>query len=129
MQELLLLAAAGALGTISRYALGGFTHKLLGQNFPYGTLAVNVAGCFLIGFLMHLGLSTTLLSRTARMALTIGFLGAFTTFSSFSYETIRLIEQGLWQGALLNISANLILGLLATFGGLSLGRAIFGGAL
>jgi len=127
MQELLLLAAAGALGTISRYALGGFTHKLLGQNFPYGTLAVNLIGCFLIGFLMHVGIATTLLSRTARMMLTIGFLGAFTTFSSFSYETIRLVEQGLWWGAGLNIMLNLTLGLLATIGGLALSRALFGG--
>ncbi len=128
MRELLVLALAGALGTVGRYSLSGWAYRVLGERFPFGTLAVNVAGCALIGLVMEIGLSTELLSRPARAAITVGFLGAFTTFSTFSYETLRYIEDGAWWPALANTLANVVLGLAAAWAGLSLGRAMFGGA-
>jgi fluoride exporter len=128
MQELLLLALAGAIGTLSRFGLGGLVYRLTGGAFPYGTLAVNLVGCFTIGLVMHLGLNSALLSRSARTMIAIGFLGAFTTFSSFSFETVKMLEGGLYWPAALNIGANLLLGLLATMGGIGVGRLIVGGA-
>jgi len=128
VREILILGAAGGLGTIGRYAISGWAYRWLGERFAWGTLAVNVAGCLLIGFLMELGLSSEALGRQTRLALTVGFLGALTTFSTFSYETLRYVEDGAYGLALANTAANLLLGLLATWGGLMAARALLGGA-
>ena len=104
------------------------SHRLLGAGFPYGTLAVNVIGSFMIGLVIQVGLSTDLVPPTWRLALTVGFLGAFTTFSTFSYETLGYLEDGAWSIAGLNILANVLLAMIAVFCGVSLGRALFGGA-
>ncbi|RJQ38034.1 MAG: fluoride efflux transporter CrcB [Dehalococcoidia bacterium] len=127
MRMLLLLAAAGALGTLSRYGLGGLVQKVAGYGFPYGTLIVNGLGCLAIGFIMQIALSTDIIPANFRIAATIGFLGAFTTFSTFSYETVRFLEDGAWVAALLNIGSNLGVSLLATLSGILLGRIILGG--
>jgi CrcB protein len=128
VREILILAVGGAAGAVSRYALSGWAHDLLGERFPYGTLAVNVLGCFCIGVAMQAGLSADLFSRSARLAITVGFLGAFTTFSTFGYETVRAIEDGAWNTAFTNVAANVMLGLFATWGGLQVARQIWGGA-
>ena len=128
MRELLFLAGAGAAGAVSRYALSGWTHRLFGDRFAYGTLAVNVLGSFLIGLVMHAALSADLLTREARVAVTIGFLGAFTTFSTFSYETMKAIEDGEWGTAAANVILNVLLCLGATWLGLLAARQIWGGA-
>jgi CrcB protein len=125
--QILYLAIAGALGTLSRYGLSGLTQRLTGAGFPYGTLLVNVLGSLLIGFLMQLGLSTDIIPRSLRIAATIGFMGAFTTFSTFSYETVRYLQDGAWLLASLNIVANLALCLTGTFIGLALGKVAAGG--
>lgn len=125
---LVLIAVFGALGALSRYGVGQLSYRVLGSQFPYGTLAVNVIGCFLLGLLMHVGLTTTLVSDTMRTALSIGFLGAFTTFSTFGYETVYYLEQSDWRQAALNVATNLVLGLMAVFAGLVLGRTMVGGA-
>lgn len=127
MREMLYLAIAGALGALSRYGLSGLSYRVLGEAFPWGTLVVNVLGSFLIGLIAHLGLSTDVLSPASRTAVTVGFLGALTTFSTFSYETIGYLEDGDWRTAALNITANLIACLLAVAAGMALGRLLTGG--
>ena len=128
MNVILLVAAAGALGSLSRYALSGAVYNALGQNFAYGTLVVNVVGSFLLGLLMQLGLNTDLIPPHLRTAAAIGFIGAFTTFSTFTYETVQFIQDGAWGAALLNIITSLILGIAAVFAGIFTGRLIAGGA-
>ena len=127
MRIILFLAGAGALGALARYGLGGLVQKITGPGFPYGTLIINVLGCLAIGFIMQIALNTDIIPATLRIVVTIGFLGAFTTFSTFSYETIMLLEDGALAPALLNIGANVGLGLIATFSGLVLGRITLGG--
>lgn len=128
MRLILLIAVAGGLGAISRYALSCAAVRVLGSDFPYGTLLVNILGCLLIGLLMHIGLTTDIIPRSLGLVLSIGFLGSFTTFSMFSYETVRYIQDGAWLGVAGNIGANVILGILATIAGLTLGQVIFGGS-
>jgi fluoride exporter len=127
LREVIFLALAGALGTLSRYGLSGLVQRLAGAGFPYGTLAVNILGSLIIGLIMQVGLSTDIIPRTLRLVITLGFLGAFTTFSSFSYETISFLEDGAWLMASLNIVSNLGLCLLSTFLGMTIGRIILGG--
>ncbi len=128
MREIFLIGIAGALGSVSRYWVSGWTYQVFGERFPYGTLAVNLLGCLLIGFVMQVGLNTEILTRTARVAIAVGFLGAFTTLSTVSYETLRLLQDGIWWAALGNMGMNLGIGLAATWAGFSLARAIIGGS-
>ena len=123
----LYIAVAGALGALSRWGISLAGYRLFGTGFAWGTLIANVMGCFLLGFLMHVCLVSDKISNTMRMAITVGFLGALTTFSTFSYETVGYIEDGSWTLAIGNIAANLIIGLGATIGGLILARTLFGG--
>jgi len=127
MRQIIFLAVAGALGALSRYALGGLVQRMTGVIFPYGTLVINVLGCLVIGYIMQLALTTDVISPNLRLIVTIGFLGAFTTFSTFSYETMKLMEDGAFVSAIINIASNVGLGLLATFLGLWLGRITLGG--
>ena len=124
MKELVAIAAAGALGTLGRYSISRWAYHALGPHFAYGTLAVNVVGCFLLGFLMQVGMTSEAIPRTLRLALTTGFLGAFTTFSTFGYETVRYVENGTLGLAAANIGANVAVGLLAAWGGLAAARAL-----
>jgi fluoride exporter len=100
------IAFFGALGCVSRYWLSSWTNLLTGKGFPFGTLLVNVVGSFLLGLLLEGSLRNSHLSIELRMGIAVGLLGGFTTFSTFSYETLRLVEQGsLWQASL-NIGLN-----------------------
>jgi CrcB protein len=94
---------------------------------PWGTLAVNVLGSFFLGLIMHLGVVTSILSPTLRLALTTGVLGGFTTYSTFNYETIRYIQDGAWRLGLGNMALTLVVCLAAGFAGVALGRLLFGG--
>jgi fluoride exporter len=127
LKEILLLALGGALGSISRYGLSGFTQRLTNSGFPFGTLTVNILGSLMIGFIMQIGLNTDLIPRSLRIMLTLGFLGAFTTFSTFSYETIRYFEDGAWITGSLNVCLNVILCLGATLIGMAAARLTAGG--
>jgi len=91
----------GAIGTLARYALQGIVQHRTGAVFPTGTLVVNLSGCLLLGFLGQLTLNRMVISPDMRVAMTIGFFGGFTTFSSFSWETVKMLEDGewLWGGA------------------------------
>lgn len=104
METVLYIAVFGALGCLSRYYLSGWIYELFGRAFPYGTFAVNIVGAFLIGLIMEFSLRSALVSPQLRIGLTIGFLGGLTTFSTFSYETFRLLEDG----ELLIASANVL---------------------
>ena len=127
MLQLVWIAIAGALGAVSRWGISRTGYALFGTGFAWGTLIANVLGCFLLGFLMYTSLNTDKIPETLRTALAIGFLGALTTFSTFSYETISYIEDGAWMLAVLNIGANLVIGLGATVAGLYLARIFFAG--
>jgi fluoride exporter len=124
--RLLLICLGGAVGTGARYLIGGLTARWLGPEFPYGTLFINVLGSFLIGFIQQVGLTTLAIPETTRLVLTIGVMGGFTTYSSFSYETIRLIENGSWLGATTNIVLTTGLCLVVCVLGLGLGRVVVG---
>ena len=108
----LSLMAGGALGTLSRYLLGGFFYSILGTQFPYGTMIVNLAGCLLIGFLAVLSEEKLLLGPNMRLLLMVGFCGAFTTFSTFIFETANLMHDGETFRAFLNVLASVILGFI-----------------
>ena len=104
MGRALLIGLAGGLGTLARYAIGLWARHALGTGFPYGTLIVNVAGCFLISIIVQIGLMTTLLSPTVRLTLTTGFIGGLTTYSSFNLETTLLLREHAWVTAFANVS-------------------------
>lgn len=124
MYQLLAIAAAGALGSVLRFVMSQGINQWTGIKFPLGTLCVNVLGCLLIGFLSMLFIERLATLPIWRAAILIGFLGGFTTFSSFSLDTFNLFEQGYLAGALLNVVSSLVLCLLATVIGVYLGRSL-----
>jgi len=122
IQKLLWLALAGALGTISRYALAGFVHKIGGASFPWGTFVVNVIGCFVAGLLWALFENRWPVSGEMRVIVLVGFMGAFTTFSAFILETGELVRAAEWVRAIANVVFQNGLGFTALFIGMMLGR-------
>ena len=122
--NLIALAVFGAAGALMRFGVSKVAPRIFGTNFPYGTLVVNVLGCLAIGFFMELGTSSEALPKWLKTAITVGFLGAFTTFSAFGYETLLLIRQGSIWSALASVSANLVAGILAVGLGLVICKAI-----
>jgi CrcB protein len=124
VRELLAILVGGAAGAVSRFWLANGVYAWLGRGFPWGTLVVNVLGSFVMGLLYVLLLERGALSGEWRALLLVGFLGAFTTFSSFSIETLVLIEQGYLGRAFANIWVSLLSCLLSCWLGLLLGRLI-----
>lgn len=122
MQKLLLIGLAGALGALARYSLGGLVQRFTGATFPWGTFVVNIIGAFLFGLIWSLVEQRLVISVEARVIILSGFLGAFTTFSSFMFETSSLIGEAQWGLALLNVGGQIVLGLAAMFLGLAAGR-------
>ncbi|HSL52032.1 MAG TPA: fluoride efflux transporter CrcB [Candidatus Deferrimicrobiaceae bacterium] len=122
-----LICMGGAVGTGARYLLGGVVARWAGPDFPYGTLLINVLGSFLIGLVQQVGLSSLLIPEALRLALAIGVLGGFTTYSSFSYETIKLLEAGSWAAATAYVALTTALCLACCAAGLSLGRVLIEG--
>lgn len=121
MDKWLLVLVGGSLGAASRYGLGLLTARLWGTGFPWGTLVANLSGCFIIGLLFALADRTRLLSPDVRLLLITGYLGALTTFSSFSLETVTAGRAGLVMQSLANILINNLGGLFLTYLGLRLG--------
>lgn len=122
----LLVAAGGAIGAALRYLLGGLIASRLGPDFPWGTFVVNISGCLLIGAVLGL-VERGALPPEARLFLAVGVLGGYTTFSTFGYETVSLLEGGEILAAALNAFGQLALGLVAVYLGLAAAR-ILGGA-
>jgi CrcB protein len=117
---LLLIGLFGGAGCISRYLISSGLNAWLGKAFPYGTFSVNIIGSFIIGIIFEVALRGSVISPTLRIALTTGFLGGLTTFSSFSFETVELLLNGKYFVALLNIVGSLVVCFLATYLGISL---------
>ena len=128
MREIFALGVAGAAGAVGRYAVSGWAYRIFGDRFAYGTLIVNVVGSFLLAIIMQIAIGSDLIPYHWRLPITVGFFGAFTTFSTFSYETVRYLEDGSWLLATTNILANVTLCLVATVLGLAAGRVFLGGA-
>lgn len=122
--QLIYIGIFGGLGCMARFLASDWAYQLAGRGLPYGTLLVNIVGSFLLGFLMTFGLRTTLVSPELRIGLSVGFMGGFTTFSTFSYETLKLLEEGsVWQAGV-NIVLNVFLCLLFALLGMLLARQI-----
>jgi len=117
MTQALAIAAGGAIGALLRYWASTGVHAWLGRGFPYGTLFVNVLGSLLMGFLYIWLLDRMAVSPIVRAFLLIGVLGAFTTFSTFSMETLRLVQQGGWGQAAVNVALSVGGGLVAAWAG------------
>lgn len=121
----LLVAAGGAIGAVLRYLLGSWIQGRLGPDFPWGTFVVNVSGCLLIGAVLGV-VERGALPAEARLFVAVGVLGGYTTFSTFGYETLRLIESGEIIPALFNAFGQLALGLVAVYLGLAAARVLAG---
>lgn len=124
MGKLFLIGLAGFIGTISRYWLSGVLARRYGETFPLGTLVVNLVGCFLVGLLFYLLQERFLVNQTFRTVVLIGFLGGFTTFSSFGLQTFTLLQDGEFGLALLNVSIANIFGLFLVWAGYTLARIL-----
>ncbi len=122
MIKLLIIGAGGFLGAILRYEVSGWAHKLFGSSFPFGTLSVNVLGSFFLGFFLVLANSRFMIPDVYKNLIAVGLLGAFTTFSTFSYETMALLQVNLLRQAALNITLNIVMGLLAVWLGIVVAR-------
>ncbi|GBD36306.1 Putative fluoride ion transporter CrcB [bacterium HR36] len=120
IEKVLWLATAGSLGTLARWALSGLVHRYWNGSFPSGTMTVNVMGCFLFGIIWQLGQQRLVLRTDVRFIVLAGFMGAFTTFSTFVFETDNLLRTGQWWYAAGNLFGQIILGLI----GLRLGIAL-----
>jgi CrcB protein len=123
-RNILLVGVGGLAGSILRYLVALYFARQATSGFPFGTLAVNLAGCFLIGILFAISEKGDLLSPEMRVLLTTGFCGGFTTFSTFSYESIRLIQDGELLFVALYAGGSVVAGLLLTYLGMLLIRSI-----
>jgi CrcB protein len=122
--RILFLLVLGAAGTLARYGLQGLVQERAGTSFPTGTLVVNLTGCFLLGGLAQYALHHLSVPPEWRIGITIGFFGAFTTFSSFGWETVKMLEDGDWARAGLYVFASLIGGLFAVLAGIRIADRI-----
>jgi CrcB protein len=118
------IAVGSALGGVSRYLVGGMVQRVLDTTFPAGTLVVNLTGSFLLGLFLRYALETPTLTPELRAFLTIGFCGGYTTFSTFSYETVALLEDGEWIRAGIYAALSLLLALVATILGFMVARGV-----
>ncbi len=122
--QLLVVGLGGFIGAIMRYQLSGWVYRLTGSGLPYGTLAVNVAGSFILGGFLYLSGQRLALDPLWRSFIAVGMMGALTTFSTFSWETIQYLQEGQITLAGLNIVLNVLLTLIAVWAGTSLARMI-----
>jgi CrcB protein len=124
LEQIMLVGIGGALGSVLRLLASVLATKWLGGEFPYGTLIVNISGAFLIGLVQHLGTEALVIPNHARVFLTTGMMGGLTTYSTFSYETVRLMEANAWHQAWVNIIVTTTVCLSLCFVGIAVGRLI-----
>lgn len=124
MRQTLLVGLAGLVGTLARYWLAGRVAARYGEEFPWGTLFVNVSGCFVAGVLFQLTSERALIAEPWRTALLVGLLGGFTTFSAYGLQTFGLLRDGHFALAAANVAAANVLGLLVVWAGYALTRAL-----
>ena len=117
--QYIAIGVGGAIGAILRFVISGITYNVLGQNFPWGTLVVNMIGCFLIGLLAQL-FEEIAISPNLRVLVLVGGLGAFTTFSTYALENVSLLRNGEWGAALLDVVLSTVLGLVFVILGMAL---------
>jgi CrcB protein len=124
VRDVALVAAGGALGAAGRWVLGGWLAERFGPSFPWHTMVINVSGALLLGVLMGAALDRGLVSSDWRVFLGTGVLGGYTTFSTLAYESVALLEQGLYARAALDMFGSGVLGIVAAVAGLAIGRAL-----
>lgn len=122
--RIILLIVFGALGTLARYGLDGAIQYRVGSVFPAGTLTINLLGCLVLGVIGQFGLNHITVSPDLRVGLTIGLMGGFTTFSTFGWDTVRMLEEGEWTKASLYVGASVLGGLVAMMLGMRVGDAL-----
>ena len=122
----MLVGLGGAIGSVLRYLTSVLAAHWLGDQFPYGTMVVNLAGAFVIGFVQQIGADALLISDDLRIFLTTGMMGGLTTYSTFSYETVRLVEAGAWTSAWLNVAVTTAVAIGLCFLGMAAGRLLIG---
>ncbi len=122
--NLMMIALGGALGAVSRFLLGNAVSKAVGSALPYGTFVINVIGCFAMGLLMTLIVDREMLPAAWRLFLCVGFLGGFTTFSSFGYEALMMLTEGRLLAVLAYVGGSVALGLVAAGLGVLCARAV-----
>ena len=127
MERFFFICLGGAIGTGLRYLTASLAVRWLGADFPYGTLIVNVVGSFLIGLIQQVGATSLLIPETTRLFLTVGIMGGLTTYSSFSYETLRLAQIGAWGQAWINVVLTTAVCFGVCFLGIVVGRMIVEG--
>ena len=118
--RLFLIALFGAIGTLARYGIQGVVQVRTVGTFPYGTLLINLTGCFLLGLVYQFTLNRIVISPDWRIAIGVGFFGGYTTFSSFGWETAKMIEDGEWLPAASYVAASVVIGLLLSVAGIRL---------
>jgi CrcB protein len=118
--RLILIAVFGAVGTLARYGIQALLQVRSVGTFPYGTLLVNLSGCFLLGLIGQLTLNRLVISPDWRTAIAVGFFGGYTTFSSFGWETAKMLEDGKWLPATTYVAASVVVGLLLSIAGIRL---------
>lgn len=124
MEKILFIGSGGFIGAVMRYWISGWVYEKWGTAYPYGTFVVNIAGAFLLGLIMSATEEHLVLPAHIKMAVTVGILGAFTTFSTFCYESMMLIQEGNVLRAFLNIAVSLLVGLVFVFVGIKAGKLI-----
>lgn len=122
--RILLLSVFGVAGTLARYGMQGFVQEKSGPGFPYGTLLVNVCGCFCLGLIGEYALNHISIPPDWRIGITTGFFGAYTTFSTFAWETGHMIQDGEWTKAAIYVGISVLVGVALMMGGMRLGDVI-----
>jgi CrcB protein len=122
--RIVLLIVFGAAGTLARYGLDGWIQHRVGSAFPAGTLTINLLGCLLLGTVAEFSLNHISVPPDWRIGLTIGLMGGFTTFSTFGFDSVRMLQDGEWTKALIYIGASVVGGILAVMAGIRLGNAL-----
>jgi CrcB protein len=125
MKTAIAIALFCAGGGLTRYYLSAFVYSVCGRNLPYGTFAVNIIGSFLIGLVMEFGLRSTVVPPDIRIGLTVGFMGGLTTFSTFSYETPMMLEDGRLMASFVNILASVLFCIVFTWLGIWTVRTLY----